>query len=65
MANKDVSTTLLGFSRIEQVDENVKALELYKIWNKDIEASIEKVLGNSPAADMNSITFRPYPSRRQ
>ena len=33
MANKDVSTVLLGFTKVSQVDENLKALELYEKWN--------------------------------
>jgi len=28
---------LLGFSKLEQIDENLKALELYAIWDKNIE----------------------------
>jgi len=29
IANKDVSTCILGFTRLSQVEENLKALELY------------------------------------
>jgi aryl-alcohol dehydrogenase-like predicted oxidoreductase len=29
IANRDVTTALLGFTRLEQVDENLKAIELY------------------------------------
>ena len=29
LANTDVSTVIMGFSRVEQVDENIKAIELF------------------------------------
>jgi aryl-alcohol dehydrogenase-like predicted oxidoreductase len=48
LANTDVSTLILGFSKIEQLDENVKAVELYKKWDKSIEAKIEALLENGP-----------------
>jgi len=49
IANKDVSTAILGFSRLEQIDENIKALDVYAKWNKDIEDRIEAFLGNTVA----------------
>jgi len=33
LANKDVTTAILGFTRNEQLDENLKALEFSKQWN--------------------------------
>ena len=33
LANKDVSTMILGFSKLQYVDDNMKALELYKKWD--------------------------------
>ena len=41
IASKDVSTMILGFSKILQLDENVKALELYQRWNRSLETKIE------------------------
>jgi voltage-dependent potassium channel beta subunit len=43
VANTDVSTCLLGFSRLEQIDENLKALELYYKWNQEIENKVEAI----------------------
>jgi len=37
IANTDVSTCILGFSKLSQVDENLKAYELYKKWNDELE----------------------------
>ena len=64
IASKDVSTCMLGFSRIEQIDENLKALELYKKWNNDIEKRCEEILGNAPEPDMDWRKWGPQPNRR-
>lgn len=64
LASSDVSTCLLGFTKLEQVEENVKALELYKKWNSDIEKKCEDILANSPEPDLDWRTWTPLPSRR-
>ena len=64
LASSDVSTVLLGFSKLSQVDENMKALELYRKWDKDIEDKIEKTLNNTPEALVNFKEFRPMQQRR-
>lgn len=64
MANTDVSTQLLGFSRIEQIDDNMKALDVYKKWTKEIEEKVEALLGNAPEADLDFRVFKPIPNRR-
>jgi len=48
-----VSTCLLGFTKIEQVEENLKALDLYKKWDADLEKKVNEVFNNTPEADMN------------
>lgn len=48
LASSDVSTVLLGISKLEQLDENVKALEIYAKWDKDLEFKIETMLKNGP-----------------
>jgi len=65
LANKDVSTLILGFSKVKYVDENLKALELYKKWDKTIEDKVEAILGGGPTPSMNARTFMPNKSRRQ
>jgi hypothetical protein len=42
----------------------LKALELYKKWNNDIEKKCEEILGNCPEADMDWRKWGPQPSRR-
>jgi voltage-dependent potassium channel beta subunit len=64
IANRDVSTCLLGFSKIAQVDENMKSLELYKKWDKDIEKRIRDAFGNDPEPDMDWRTWAPLANRR-
>ena len=59
-----MSTLILGFSKIEYIDENFKALEIYKNWNKDLEEKIEKLLGNSPKYPMNYKAHKPVTPRR-
>ncbi len=65
LVSKDVSTILIGFSRLEQLDENIKALELAKKWNKEIEEKAEAALGNQPELKINFKSFTPFPQRRQ
>jgi hypothetical protein len=60
-----VSTLLLGFSKISQIDENVKALELYQKWNKSLESKIEASLENSVEPTMNFRNFAPTAQRRE
>lgn len=53
IANTDVSTALLGFSRLSQVEENLKAVELLKKWTPEMEKKVNEILGNGPEADMD------------
>jgi len=64
ISNRDVSTCILGFTRIEQVTENLKALELYQQWNADIEKRVRDILGNDPEADMDWRRWAPMAARR-
>lgn len=64
IANKDVSTAMFGASKVEQVDSNVKAVEIYKKLTPEISAKIEEILGNRPKTPMNYLTWSPFPPRR-
>lgn len=64
LANTDVSTCLFGASRLEQIDSNIKALELYKKWTPELEKQITTLLGNAPEPDMDYRRYGPLPSRR-
>ncbi|MEO1481427.1 MAG: aldo/keto reductase [Myxococcota bacterium] len=48
LLNPNVSTVITGASRVEQVEENLKALELYKKIDAAVVHRIAEVLGNTP-----------------
>lgn len=48
LKNPRVSTVILGASRVEQVHENLKALEVLPQMSADVMSAIEEVLGNKP-----------------
>ena len=64
VANPDVSCCILGASKGQQIDENVKALEIYKKLGKDDFIEIEKILKNTPPGEIDYLTFKELPSRR-
>lgn len=64
LANKDVSTCMVGASKISQIEDNLKALELIKKLDKDVLEKIEKILGNRPTPVMNWKLWRNAPPRR-
>jgi voltage-dependent potassium channel beta subunit len=64
LRNKDVSTMICGFTKVEQVDENLKAIEMAKKFTLEIEERIEKLLANKPKTPMDWRKHAPKPSRR-
>jgi aryl-alcohol dehydrogenase-like predicted oxidoreductase len=65
MANPFTSCTLLGFSRVEQVAENLKAIELLEKWDKVIEERLEKHLANAPDMPMEFRGWAKEANHRQ
>jgi aryl-alcohol dehydrogenase-like predicted oxidoreductase len=54
LRNPRVSTVILGASRVEQVQDNLQALDVLPKLTDDVMAAIEDVLGNKPEApEMN------------
>lgn len=51
LKNPHVSTVITGASRVEQVHQNMKALEIVPSLTKEVMEKIEKVLGNKPELD--------------
>ena len=49
-ANKDVSTIIFGASKLYQLEDNLKSLELIGKWSHEIENKIEAILDNAPPA---------------
>jgi len=64
VANKDVSTCILGATSEEQLKQNLAALDFRTKITKEIEEKINKILGNAPEQERNYITWVPLPSRR-
>jgi aryl-alcohol dehydrogenase-like predicted oxidoreductase len=50
LANPHVSTVILGASKIEQLTDNLGALQSKSKMTADVLAAIETVMGNKPAA---------------
>jgi aryl-alcohol dehydrogenase-like predicted oxidoreductase len=48
--NPNVSTVILGASKLSQLEENLKALDVLPLLTDDVMEKIEGVLGNKPAA---------------
>ncbi len=48
LANRDVTSAILGASRKEQVEENLKALELYPQLSPELLTRIDEVMGTKP-----------------
>ena len=48
LKNPRVSTVILGASRVEQLDENLAALNVVESLNDEIMERIETILGNKP-----------------
>jgi voltage-dependent potassium channel beta subunit len=51
IANKDVSTCILGASKLIQLEENINALKIYKNIDKETWIEIEKILDNVPEGE--------------
>jgi len=50
LKNENVSTVILGATKVEQLEENFKALDIVKKITPEINEEIEKVLENKPQA---------------
>ena len=64
IANPDISCCILGASKPSQLEDNFKALELYKKIDKDTFIEIEKIMDNAPKGEMDFLTWTQLPSRR-
>jgi voltage-dependent potassium channel beta subunit len=47
--NPDVSTAIMGASRVEQLEDNLKALEVVPLLTPEVMGRIDALLGNKPA----------------
>jgi len=62
--NPDVSTCILGTSRVEQLVDNLGALEIVDKLTTDVELQIEEILQNQPIGDMDWRYFTRLNPRR-
>ncbi len=51
LKNPNVSTVITGASRVEQVHQNLKALEVVPRLTADVMEQIDRILGNKPKGD--------------
>lgn len=52
LLNPNVSTVILGASKVHHLEENLKALEVLPRLTTDIQTQIEQILGNKPEQPM-------------
>jgi aryl-alcohol dehydrogenase-like predicted oxidoreductase len=50
--NPNVTTAILGATRIEQLEENLKALDVLPLLTEDVMKDIDSILGNKPMMDL-------------
>jgi aryl-alcohol dehydrogenase-like predicted oxidoreductase len=53
IANQDVSVALLGFTKLEQIHENLKAVEVLRNWTQEIEDKCNQILNNTPDQELD------------
>ena len=53
LTNKNVSTVITGASSAQQVNENMKVIDIVSLLNEDVIDRIEKILDNKPAPEDN------------
>ncbi len=46
--NPNVSTAILGASKVQQLDETLSSIDVIDMINEEVENSIEEILGNKP-----------------
>ena len=64
LKSNDVSTAIFGATRVEQVDDNIGALQVVKSLTPELLQRIEDLLANKPETRYNWRTFEKEPSRR-
>ncbi|CAK87789.1 unnamed protein product (macronuclear) [Paramecium tetraurelia] len=62
--NKNVSTAIIGAKNVQQLKDSLKAFELYKKWDKELEQKVEAIIQNKPQQEYNWQTGKPFPDRR-
>jgi voltage-dependent potassium channel beta subunit len=64
VANMDTSTCILGASKVSQLEENLKSLQILAKWTPELEKRIEEIMGNKPEDWTDTKTWKPMTPRR-
>jgi len=64
LSNKDVSTAIFGATKVEQVEDNVKAVQIYKKLTNEHIDKIDGLLGNKPEVEHDFSNQRKGLTRR-
>ena len=64
IATNDTSTAILGFSRVSQIDENLKAIEVLEKWSPELEKRCSEALNNTPEMELDWRSWKPELARR-
>ena len=65
VSNPDVSTALTGASRVEQLVNTIKSLELLPKMTPEVQKKIEDMFKSEPTPRTDHKTFGPIPNRRR
>jgi len=64
LKNPNVSTAIIGATKIEQLDDCLGSLELVKKWTPELDKKINSILDTTPKGKFNWNTFSPGQPRR-
>ena len=64
LANPDVSTIILGSTKMSQVEDVLPALQIYKKLTKEILKEIEEIMGNAAIGPWDYECFKLQKNRR-
>lgn len=64
IVNQDVSTAIVGATKPEHMEDNLKALEVAKKWTPEMEKRVNEVMNNVPAPLFNWRDWKEFPERR-
>lgn len=62
--NPDVSTAITGATRVQQLEDTVKAVAIRKKFNAELEKRIENAFNSAPAGKLDMPKAKVHKSRR-
>ena len=64
IVNGDLSTCIFGATKVAQVEDNIKAIQVAINWTRELDEKIEKILDNQPKMEMEFRGWKDRPQRR-